>query len=94
MCKKAVPLAGPPHPASAGEEAGCGGPGLLWLHGYGCEINIKLTNLHIFLQSASQLHPPSKPASSVALCPVITLQNVERPLLLPSEDTAVQQPRY
>ncbi len=35
-----------------GEDAGCGGPGLVWT----------------FLQSACQLHTPSKLATSVALC--------------------------
>ncbi len=98
-----------------GEDAGCGGPGLVWLHmvcgceagrmscqilwnafgdGYGMveklTFNSRTTALHglqlwwTFLQSACQLHVPSKLATSVALCCVIKLHILEWPFIVAS----------
>ncbi len=90
-----------------GEDAGCGGPGLVWLTwsvvvrpvgctakfsetplemAYGREMNIKFTGniWWTFLQSACQLHAPSKLAESVALCCVIKLHILEWPFIAAS----------
>ncbi len=91
-----------------GEDVGCGGPGLVWLHVVcGCEAGwmycqilwnafgdgLWLRNEHsihgqhlwwTFLQSACQLHAPSKLATSVALCCVIKLHILEWPFIVSS----------
>ncbi len=91
----------------AGEEAGWGGPGLVWSHMVcGCEAgwmycqnlgndigDLWQWNEHsvhrqqlwwTFLQSACQLHTPSKLVTSVALCYVIKLHILEWPFIVTS----------
>ncbi len=91
-----------------GEDAGCGAPGLVWLHMVcGCEAGWMYCQILLnafgdglwwrnehsmhgqqffrtFLQSACQLHAPSKLATSVALCCVIKLQIVVWPFIVAS----------
>jgi hypothetical protein len=57
---------------------------------YGGEMNIQFSGNSSDLQSACQMHAPSKTETSVPLCCVTKLHILEWPFLSPTQGTPVQ----